>query len=320
MMRRKTLIAAAVAALVLAAPLAVYPVFLMKALCFALFACAFNLLIGYAGLLSFGHAAFFGGASYVAAYAMKAWGTPPEAALVLGMLTGAVLGLVFGALAIRRSGIYFAMITLALSQIVYFYAAQAPWTGGEDGIQGVPRGKALGLFDLEPSLNLYYFVLVVFLAGLAVVHRTSNSPFGAVLRGIRENEPRMISLGYKVQRYKLLAFVLSAALAGLAGATKALVFQLASLADVAWGMSGEVVLMTLVGGVGTAIGPVIGAFFLVTMSLYLAPFGAWMTVIQGSTFIACVMFMREGIAGEFARIRRWSSRRRSVPLGAPTQA
>ena len=299
----------------LLAPAVVYPVFLMKALCFALFACAFNLLVGYGGLLSFGHAAFFGSASYIAAHTMKHWGITPEVALLLGTAGGAALGLVFGWLAIRRTGIYFAMVTLALSQIVYFYAMQAPWTGGEDGIQGVPRGHLFGLVDLEDGIRLYYFVFAVFLLGLGVIYRTVHSPFGHVLQGIRENEARMVSLGYKVQRYKLLAFVLSAALAGLAGAAKSLVFQLASLTDLFWGMSGEVVLMTLVGGLGTVFGPVVGAFVLVTMSLYLAPFGAWMTVIQGSIFILCVMFLREGIVGEFERVRRlWKRPARLQPV------
>jgi len=299
----------------LLAPAVVYPVFLMKALCFALFACAFNLLVGYGGLLSFGHAAFFGSASYIAAHTMKHWGITPEVALLLGTAGGAALGLVFGWLAIRRTGIYFAMVTLALSQIVYFYAMQAPWTGGEDGIQGVPRGHLFGLVDLEDGIRLYYFVFAVFLLGLGVIYRTVHSPFGHVLQGIRENEARMVSLGYKVQRYKLLAFVLSAALAGLAGAAKSLVFQLASLTDLFWGMSGEVVLMTLVGGLGTVFGPVVGAFVLVTMSLYLAPFGAWMTVIQGSIFILCVMFLREGIVGEFERVRRlWKRPGRLQPV------
>jgi len=301
---------AALLLLAVAAPLVVYPVFLMKALCFALFACAFNLLIGYGGLLSFGHAAFFGAASYMGAYAMKSWGFPPELALLLGTATGALLGLLFGWLAIRRVGIYFSMVTLALSQIVYFYALQAPWTGGEDGIQGVPRGILFGVLDLGQTMNLYYVILAVFLLGLALVYRTVHSPFGHVLQGIRENEPRMISLGFKVQRYKLLAFVLSAALSGLAGAAKALVFQLASLTDLYWGMSGEVVLMTLVGGLGTVFGPVIGAFTLVTMDLTLASFGAWVTVFQGALFMVCVMFLRGGILGELARLIKSASNRR----------
>ena len=301
---------AALLLLAVAAPLVVYPVFLMKALCFALFSCAFNLLIGYGGLLSFGHAAFFGAASYMGAYAMKSWGFPPELALLLGTATGALLGLLFGWLAIRRVGIYFSMVTLALSQIVYFYALQAPWTGGEDGIQGVPRGILFGVLDLGQTMNLYYVILAVFLLGLALVYRTVHSPFGHVLQGIRENEPRMISLGFKVQRYKLLAFVLSAALSGLAGAAKALVFQLASLTDLYWGMSGEVVLMTLVGGLGTVFGPVIGAFTLVTMDLTLASFGAWVTVFQGALFMVCVMFLRGGILGELARLIKSASNRR----------
>ena len=281
------------------APAVVYPVFMMKALCFALFACAFNLLIGYVGLLSFGHALFFGWASYVAAYTAKVWGWTPEIAILAGGATAAALGFISGALAIRRQGIYFAMITLAFAQMMYFFALQAPFTQGEDGIQAVPRGHLLGIIDLSSQMTMYFFVLAVFLAGFLLIHRIINSPFGEVLKAIRENEPRAISLGYKTDRYKLLAFVLSATLAGIAGATKAIVFQLASLTDVHWGTSGEVVLMTLVGGLGTVFGPVVGATTIVAMENYLAPVGQWVTVIQGTVFVACVLLFRRGIVGEF---------------------
>jgi branched-chain amino acid transport system permease protein len=284
--------------LAVAAPFVFYPVFLMKALCFALFACAFNLLIGYVGLLSFGHAAYFGAASYVTAHTVKVWGLPPELGILAGTAVAALLGLVFGGLAIRRQGIYFAMVTLALAQMVYFWALQTPFTGGEDGIQAVPRGRLLGFIDLNASLTMYFFVLAVFLIGFGIIYRTIHSPFGQVLKAIRENEPRAISLGYKTDHYKLVAFVLSAALAGLAGSTKSLVFQLASLTDVHWSMSGEVVLMTLVGGLGTVLGPVIGAFILITMENYLAQFGSWVTIIQGVIFVVCVLAFRRGVVGE----------------------
>ncbi len=287
-------------ALLIAAPFVVYPVFLMQALCFALFACAFNLLIGYVGLLSFGHALFFGWASYLCAHAAKVWGFPPEAAVLFGTLSGAVLGVVAGSIAIRRQGIYFAMITLALAQMMYFVALRAPFTGGEDGIQDVPRGHLFGVFDLSHEKTMYVFVLVMVLAGFLFIYRIINSPFGEVLKAIRENEPRAISLGYNTDRYKLCAFVLSATLAGLAGALKALVFQLASLTDVYWTMSGEVVLMTLVGGLGTVFGPVVGAFLIVAMENYLAQFGQWVLVIQGVIFVACVLVFRRGIVGELA--------------------
>jgi branched-chain amino acid transport system permease protein len=300
------------------APFVLYPVFLMKALCFALFACAFNLLIGYVGLLSFGHAAFWGGASYVTAYTMKAWGLTPEIGLLLGTFTGAALGLVVGWLAIRRQGIYFAMVTLALAQIVFFYALQAPWTGGEDGIQAVPRGNLFGLVPLNSPLAMYFFVFGVFLIGFFIIHRTIHSPFGNVLKAIRENEPRAISLGYKTDHYKLVAFVLSCSLAGLAGATKSLVFQLASLTDVTWQMSGEVVLITLLGGLGTVLGPVIGAFIFITMEHYLAQFGSWFTVIQGVIFVVCVLAFRRGVVGEVAALaQRLTTRRTVVPAHAP---
>jgi branched-chain amino acid transport system permease protein len=279
-------------------PLAIYPVFLMKVLCFALFACAFNLLIGYVGLLSFGHALYFGWAAYVTAYAAKSWQLPPEAAILSGAAVAAALGLVAGTLAIRRQGIYFAMITLALAQMMYFFAVEAPFTGGEDGIQAVPRGHLFGLFDLGDQWAMYGFVLVIFLACFLLIYRIINSPFGEVLKAIRENEPRAVSLGYKTDRYKLVAFALSATLAGIAGATKALVFQLASLTDAHWSMSGEVVLMTLVGGLGTVFGPVLGAFAIVAMENYLAQFGQWVTVIQGVVFVACVLLFRRGIIGE----------------------
>jgi branched-chain amino acid transport system permease protein len=289
-------------ALGIVAPFLVYPIFLMKALCFALFACAFNLLLGYVGLLSFGHAAFLGWAAYVCGYTAKAWGWPPELAILAGTAAATVLGLAFGWLAIRRTGIYFAMITLALAQMTYFFALQAPFTGGEDGIQAIPRGRLLGLVDLGQMLNMYYFTLAVFLFGFFLIYRTVYSPFGQVLKAIRENETRAISLGYKVDHYKLLAFVLSAALAGLAGATKAIVFQFATLTDVHWHISGEVVLMTLLGGMGTIFGPVAGAFVVVSLQNYLAQFGGWVTVITGAIFVACVLLFRRGIVGELARL------------------
>ncbi len=290
------------AGLLLVAPFFVYPVFLMKVLCFALFACAFNLLLGYGGLLSFGHAAYFGAASYISAHAAKVWGFPTELAILSGTATAALLGLVFGALAIRRQGIYFAMITLALAQLVFFASVQFKFTGGEDGIQQVPRGKLLGLLPLGDDRTLYYVVAAIFFAGLLLIYRIIHSPFGQVLKAIRDNEPRAISLGYRASRYKLAVFVLSATLAGLAGATKAIVFQLASLTDVQWTMSGEVVLMTLVGGLGTVFGPMIGALVIVSMQNYLASFGAWVTVIQGCIFVICVMMFREGIVGKIAQI------------------
>ncbi len=286
--------------LLVAAPFVVYPVLLMEALCFALFACAFNLLIGYVGLISFGHALFFGWASYLTAHAAKVWALPPGLAVIVGTATAAVLGLVAGGLAIRRKGIYFAMITLALSQMMYFFALRAKFTGGEDGIQGVPRGRLFGFFDLSDEMTMYVFVLVVVLAGFLLIYRIINSPFGEVLKAIRENEPRAISLGYKTERYKLVAFVLSATLAGLAGSLKSLVFQLASLTDVHWTMSGDVVLMTLLGGLGTVFGPVVGAFLVIAMQNYLAPFGQWVLVIQGAIFVACVLAFRRGIVGELA--------------------
>jgi branched-chain amino acid transport system permease protein len=306
-------------ALALAAPLAIYPVFLMKVLCFALFACAFNLLVGYVGLLSFGHAMFFGFAAYVAGHLAKVgtvelpigipflWRTwitiplaplTPELAILAGMLVAALLGLIVGLIAIRRQGIYFAMVTLALAQMVFFLCVQAPFTRGEDGIQAIPRAPLLGVLDVHNDLVFYYFVLAIFCAGFLVIYRTIHSPFGQVLKAIRENEPRAISLGYAVDRFKLIAFVLSAALAGLAGATKAMVFQLASLTDVTWQMSGEVVLMTLVGGLGTVFGPIVGAGIIIAMQNYLAGFGEWVLVIQGTIFVVTVLLFRRGIVGE----------------------
>jgi branched-chain amino acid transport system permease protein len=280
------------------APFMIYPVFLMKALCFGLFACAFNLLIGFGGLLSFGHAMFLGMAGYVAAHAAKIWGLTPELAILAGTAVATVLGFFAGLLAIRRQGIYFAMVTLALAQMVFFFCVQAPFTHGEDGIQSVPRGKLLGLVDLHDMMTMYFFVLAVFVAGFLLIYRIIHSPFGQVLKAIRENEPRAISLGYRTDHFKLLAFVLSAALAGLAGATKALVFQLASLTDVHWTMSGEVVLMTLLGGLGTIFGPVVGALVVAAMESYLAELGSWVTIVQGAIFVVCVLAFRRGIMGE----------------------
>ncbi len=285
--------------LLLLAPFFFYPIFLMKLLCFALFACAFNLLLGYTGLLSFGHATFFGGAAYFTAYTVKSWGFPPELGILVGVAGAAFLGLVMGFFAIRRQGIYFAMITLALSQMFFFFCLQAKFTEGEDGIQSVPRGHLFGFIDLNSSTNMYYFVLAVFLIGLLIIWRFINSPFGMILKSIRENEQRAISLGYSVARYKLGAFVMSAALAGLAGSVKALVFQFATLTDVAWQMSGEVILMTLLGGIGTLIGPVFGAGLVVTLQNYLATSEFPVTIITGVVFMICVLIFRRGIIGEF---------------------
>lgn len=289
-------------ALLLVAPFFAYPFFVMKVMCFALFACAFNLLLGYGGLLSFGHAAYFGMASYVCAHAAKVWGMPPELAILTGTVAAAVLGLVFGALAIRRQGIYFAMVTLAFAQMVYFFALQAPFTGGEDGIQAVPQGKMFGFLNLSNPTVLYFVVLTIFILGVLFLYRVVHSPFGQVLKAIRENEPRAQSLGYQTNHYKLAVFVLSAAIAGLAGATKAIVVQLASLTDVYWGMSGEVVLMTLLGGMGTIFGPMLGAAVIITMQTYLASLGAWVTVIQGVIFVVAVLLFREGIVGVLGKL------------------
>jgi len=294
-------------ALFLVAPAVVYPVFVMKALCFALFACAFNLLLGFGGLLSFGHAMFLGMAGYVSAHAAKVWGMPPELAILAGTAAATVLGVFAGLLAIRRQGIYFAMITLALAQMVFFFSLQAPFTGGEDGIQAVPRGRFLGFLDLTNTYVLYYVVLAIFTAGFLLIYRIIHSPFGQVLKAIRENEPRATSLGYRTDHYKLAAFVLSAGLAGMAGATKAIVFQLASLTDVHWSMSGEVVLMTLLGGMGTIFGPVVGAFAIIAMENYLAELGSWFTITQGVIFVVCVLAFRRGIMGE---LEAWLRRRR----------
>ena len=293
---------AVMVAVLIVAPFFIYPLFLMQALCFALFACAFNLLIGYVGLLSFGHALYFGWASYLSAHAAKVWGFPPELAILTGAATGAILGVIAGSLAIRRQGIYFAMITLALAQMMYFFALQAKFTGGEDGIQGVPRGKLFGIFDLTSHNTMYVLVVVIFLACFLFILRIINSPFGEVLKAIRENEPRAISLGYKTDRYKLVAFVLSATLAGVAGGTKAIVFQIASLTDVHWAMSGEVVLMTLVGGLGTVFGPVAGALVVLAMENYFAQLGAWVTIAQGVIFVICVLTFRRGVIGEIAHL------------------
>lgn len=286
-----------IAALVLA-PLYFYPVFLMKVMCFALFACAFNLLLGYTGILSFGHAAFFGGAAYFTAHAVKEWGLTPELGVLVGVIGAALLGLVIGFLAIRRQGIYSTMITLALSQMFFFFCLQAPFTHGEDGIQGIPRGHLFGLIDLKEPLNMYFFVLAVFLLGMLAIWRIINSPFGMILKSIRENENRAISLGYTVSRYKLGAFVMSAALAGLAGGMKALVFQFATLTDVSWQMSGEVVLMTLLGGIGTLVGPVFGAALVTSLGNYFATSELPVTLVTGIIFMVCVLIFRRGIIGE----------------------
>src|SRR5215467_10827960 len=307
---------AAFVLLALVAPFAIYPVFLMNVLCFALFACAFNLLIGYVGLLSFGHAMFFGFAAYISGYAVKAWGWEPLLGIAAGMTVAAAMGLLAGAIAIRRQGIYFAMVTLALAQMVFFFCLQAKFTGGEDGIQAIPRRPLLGLIDIRNDFALYYVVLLIFSVGFLTIYRAIHSPFGQVLKAIRENEARTISLGYAVDRFKLIAFVLSAALAGLAGATKAIVFQLASLTDVTWQMSGEVVLMTLVGGMGTVLGPIVGAAIIVSMQNYLSGFGEWVLVIQGVIFVTMVLLFRRGIVGEMIALanRRWTAKRRQDEL------
>ena len=298
----------------LLAPHVLYPVFVMKVLCFALFACAFNLLIGFVGLLSFGHAAYFGAAGYVSGHIAKVWGWPPELAILSATAVAALLGAVFGGIAIRRQGIYFAMITLALAQMIYFVALQAKFTGGEDGIQAIPRGRLLGFIDLNDPLAMYYTVFAICLGGFLLIYRTIHSPFGQVLKAIRENEARAISLGYSVDRYKLVAFVLSASLAGLAGGTKAIVFQLASLTDVDWSMSGEVVLMTLLGGIGTVFGPIVGAALEEWIENSFAATGAWVTIITGVIFVDCVLAFRRGIVGE---LRRWLERRMAAAAAMP---
>jgi branched-chain amino acid transport system permease protein len=294
-------------AMLLAVPFSgIYPFFVMQALCFALLACAFNLLIGYGGLLSFGHAMFLGTAGYASAHALKVWGLPPELGILTGTAAAAALGVITGLVAIRRQGIYFAMITLALSQLLYFIYLQTPFTHGEDGIQGIPQGYLFGVFNLANSTVLYYVILAGFLFGFLVIFRTINSPFGEVLKAIRENEPRAISLGYKTDQYKLLAYILSGTLAGFAGSLKVFVAQNASLTDVEVAMSGEIVLMTLVGGLGTVFGPVIGAFVIVAMQQYLSGLGSWVTVIQGSVFVVCVLTFRRGVIGEIAHYFRRS--------------
>ena len=290
--------------LIVVCPFVLYPVFLMRVLCAALFACAFNLMLGYVGLLSFGHAAFFGMGSYITAWTMKFWHIDAIFALGLGTLTGGVLGLALGYLAIRRSGIYFAMITLALAQLVYFVCLEAPFTGGEDGIQQVPRGHLFGVLNLNDDMTMYWVVAAVFVAGFLLIHRIIHSPFGQVLKAIRENEPRATSLGYRTDDYKLIAFVLSCAISGLAGGTKALVFGIATLTDVHYSTSGEVVLTTLLGGLGTVFGPVMGALIVTSMENYLAQAGAWVTVIQGAIFMICVLAFRRGVIGEIANWRK----------------
>jgi len=312
--------------------LGVYPIFAMKVMCYALFACAFNLLLGFTGLLSFGHAAFLGSAAYAAGHALKVWGWPTEAGLLFGVVVAAVLGLAVGLLAIRRSGIYFAMITLAMAQMVFFFFLQAGFTGGEDGLQGVPRGTLFGVIDLSRDLNLYYLVLALFIIGFAIIWRAVNSPFGQVLKAVRENEPRAVSLGYDVDRFKLLAFVLSAGLAGLAGAAKTLVFVSATLSDATWQMSGLVILMTLIGGLGTFLGPVLGAFIVVLLENKVGDFGValaqwtgveWfrqlgssVTIVIGLIFVICVMAFRRGIVGELQAFWRRRQAARTAPGAA----
>ena len=294
----------ALLALIVFCPLTLYPVFLMNVLCFALLASAFNLLIGYVGLMSFGHAAYFGMGAYVSAYAAKEWGLTPELAVLAGGLTGGLLGVVFGWIAIRRQGIYFAMITLALAQMNYFFCLQAPFTHGEDGIQQVPRGKLFGLVSLQPDLAMYGFIAVIFLVFFLLIHRVVHSPFGQVLKAIRENEPRATSLGYRTDDYKLIAFILSCFIAGIAGGAKSLVFGIATLTDVNFATSGEIVLMTLVGGMGTIFGPAVGALVLKAAENYLAGIGSWVTVVQGCIFVVCVLAFRRGVIGELgARLK-----------------
>lgn len=289
-----------VGAFIIIAPQFLYPVFVMKLLCFALFAAAFNLMLGFGGLLSFGHAAFFGGAGYAAGHAAKIWGMPPEVSILFAVFVTVLLGALFGFLAIKSRGIYFAMITLSFAQMVYFYALQSPVTGGEDGLQSIPRNHLFGLIDMSSDQNFYWMVAAIFTLGFLILYRVIHSPFGEVLKGIRENEPRMISLGYEVQRYKLLTFVISAGVSGMAGGTKAMVFHLASLVDVHWTMSGEVVLMTLIGGMGTIFGPIVGAAVIVAMQNYLANLGPLVLIIQGGVFIICVLTFRKGIVGVIA--------------------
>src|ERR1017187_4712362 len=306
-MRDEMIVFAIMAALLVIVPwTSIYPFFVMQALCFALLACSFNLLIGYGGLLSFGHAMFLGTAGYVSAHALKVWGVSPELGILAGVIGAAALGVVTGLIAIRRQGIYFAMITLALSQLLYFIYLQTPFTHGEDGIQGIPQGRLFGIFNLENPTVLYYVIVAGFLCGFLLIFRAINSPFGEVLKSIRENEQRAISLGYKTDQYKLLAYILSGTLAGFAGSLKVFVAQNASLTDVHWSMSGEIVLMTLVGGLGTVFGPVVGAFLIIAMQQYLAGFGQWVTVIQGAIFVICVLTFRRGVIGEIAHYFRRS--------------
>jgi len=313
-MNKKTLIGFAIMVVlgVVAPYTGAYPIFLMKALCFALFACAFNLLLGFTGLLSFGHAAFFGTAGYAAAYSIKAWGFAPEFGLLFAVAVAALLGWLIGSLAIRRQGIYFAMITLALAQMIYFFCLQAKFTGAEDGLQGVPRGTLFGFIDLKDDLTMYYLVLVIFFLGFLLIFRTVHSPFGQVLKAIRENEARALSLGYDVDKYKLVAFVISTALSGLAGATKTIVLGFETLTDVNWPQSGEVVLMTLIGGIGTMFGPVVGAFSIITLQNELADkVGSWVQVIMGAIFVICVLAFRRGVVGELDAL---FSRKKGGPI------
>jgi len=328
-MNKKVGYAVALAA-ALVAPFAIYPVFLMKVLCFALFACAFNLLIGFTGLLSFGHAAFFGGAGYITGHTLKVMGWPFELGLVAGVVVAALIGLVMGLLAIRRQGIYFTMITLALAQMLFFVCLQAPFTGGEDGLQGVPRGQLLGMLDLRDDMTMYYVVLGICVAGFALILRTVHSPFGQVLKAVKENEPRAISLGYDTDRYKLMAFVLSASLAGLAGATKTVVLGFETLTDVHWSMSGLVVLMTLVGGLGTLTGPIVGAIVIIALENKLGDLGNWLavltniewfrsigesvTIVTGFIFIVCVLAFRRGIVGELVEYGKKMRKPRAAPV------
>lgn len=303
---REWLVLGIFAAAVVIGPFFFFPIIIMNALCFALFACAYNLVFGYVGLLAFGHAAFFGSAAYATAHAAKVWGLNPELALLWGVVVATALGVVIGTLAVRRQGLYFAMITLALAQLVYFYISKAPWAYSEDGIQQVPRGHLFGLIDLSNMYNLYAFVVAVFVIGFAVLYRAVSSPFGQALQAIRENEPRAISLGYATDRYKILAFTLSAAISGMAGGTKAIVFQLASLVDIYYTTSADVLLMVLIGGVGTIIGPVVGAFVLISIKTYLAVLGSWVLIVEGVIFIACILLFRQGIVGTIARlVRHW---------------
>jgi branched-chain amino acid transport system permease protein len=306
-MRDEMIVFAIMAVLLATVPFTgIYPFFVMQALCFALVACAFNLLVGYGGLLSFGHAMFLGTAGYCAAHALKVWGLDPFLGLMVGVAAAFVLSIITGYISIRRQGIYFSMITLALSQLLYFVYLQTPFTHGEDGIQGIPQGRMFGFLDLSNPTILYYVVLAGFLFGFLLIYRIINSPFGEILKSIRENEPRAISLGYKAEQYKLVAFILSGTIAGLAGAMKVFVAQNASLTDVHWSMSGEIVLMTLVGGLGTIFGPVVGAFVLIAMEQYLAGYGQWVTVIQGVIFVACVLLFRRGLVGEIAHLLKRS--------------